>query len=335
MATMADVARVSAVSPSTVSHVLNRTRHVDPATRRRVEQAVADLGYRRNTAARTLAGGSSNTLGLSISGLTNPYFGPLLQAIERRVSGAGYVLVLGDSHDETGMERRVIESLLERRVDGLIAAPSASFQEAAGDLFASSEVPLVLIDRSLDMNCDQVTPENIRSAEMLTEHLIEHGHRRIAAITGSVGLNSSTERESGYRAALARHGIPVDETLVVSGDSRVDTAEVAVEKLLQFDSRPTAIVTLNNAMTIGTLRAIQSARLTIPGDIALACYDDFEWSDLFHPGLTAIAQNVAKMGANAVDTLLDRISGSDRSFEHQVIDTEFHRRTSCGCSPEG
>jgi len=122
--TMAEVAERSGVSSSTVSHVLNGTRHVSAAARRRVEAAVAELGYRRNTAARTLAGGRSATIGLAISGLTNPYFGPLLHAIEQHVTAADHVLVLGDTHDEPEMERRVVESLLDRSVDGIIIAPS-------------------------------------------------------------------------------------------------------------------------------------------------------------------------------------------------------------------
>lgn len=330
---MDEVASRAGVSSSTVSHVLNGTRHVSPETRQRVEQAVADLGYRRNTAARTLAGGSSHTVGLAISGLTNPYFGPLLHAIERRVSEAGYVLVLGDSHDETEMEQRVIDSLLDRHVDGLIVAPSAEFRTATAPRIAATDTPLVLIDRSADLDCDQLIPENRRSVEEVTQHLIEHGHSRIAAIVGLPGLDSSADRARGYREALEKNGIIIDESLVVAGDSNPETSEKVVTALLDRTDPPTAVITLNNAMTIGALRAIKRAGKVIPDDLALAAYDDFEWSDLFEPGLTAVAQDVGRMGREAVDLLFARIDGDTSPFEHRVIDTTFHRRNSCGCRP--
>lgn len=333
MVTMDEVALRAGVSPSTVSHVLNGTRHVNPETRERVEQAVSELGYRRNTAARTLAGGSSHTIGLAISGLTNPYFGPLLHAIERRVSEFGYVLVLGDTHDATDMEQRVVDSLLDRRVDGLIVAPSPGFLTATAPRIAAAGTPMVLIDRSIDLECDQLIPENEHSVRQLTEHLIEHGHERIAAIIGLPGLDSTVDRVAGYRSALERHGLTVDESLIVAGDSNTDTSEQAVAELLRRPEPPTAVVTLNNAMTIGALRAAQRAGRSIPGDLALAAYDDFEWSDLFLPGLTAIAQDVGRMGREAVDLLVGRVDGADGPFRRRVIETTFNRRTSCGCPP--
>lgn len=333
MVTMADVARLSGVSSSTVSHVLNDTRHVNDETRGRVEHAVAQLGYRRNTAATTLAGGSSRTIGLAISGLTNPYFGPLLHAIEQRVSAAGYVLVLGDTHDEVAMEHRVVGSLLDRRVDGLIVGPSRSFADSVGPLIQEAETPLVLLDRGLDWPCDQVTPENRRSVRTLTAHLIGHGHQRIAVVAGLSGLDSTRDRLAGYFDALSNAAIPSDSALILEGESNAAAAEQAVHAAFSGGDRPTALISLNNAMTIGALRALQRASISIPGNLAFAAYDDFEWSDLFQPGLTAIAQDVVQMGNDAVDMLLARINGAGAAFEHRVIETSFHRRTSCGCTP--
>lgn len=332
MVTISEVARQAGVSITTVSHVLNSTRRVNPDTRGRVEKAIADLGYRRNLAARTLAGGSSRTIGLVISGLTNTHFGPLLHAIERRASEAAYVLVLGDSHDEESMERRVVDSLLDRSVDGLIVAPSAGFMNDAARQIATYGKPLVLIDRGMDVDCDQLVPENTKPVHALTEHLIEHGHQKIAAVAGLRGLESSDGRLAGFRAALADHGIPIDPRLIVAGESHTDTAYDAVSALLAHADPPTAIISLNNAMTIGTLRAIAAAGLRIPSDLAVAAYDDFEWADLFQPGLTAIAQDVARMGSEAVDLLIGRIEGADGPYERRVIETTLHRRTSCGCT---
>ncbi len=248
------------------------------------------------------------------------------------MSAADHVLVLGDTHDEPDMELRVVESLLDRRVDGLIAAPSAGFL-ATAERIAATGTPLVLIDRSIDLDCDQVVPENTESVRRLTSHLIEHGHRRIAAVVGLPGLDSTADREKGFRAALAAHGIPVDEDLVVCGESNSEMSALRVAELMKRPEPPTALVTLNNAMTIGALRAVKDAGRAIPADVALVAYDDFEWSDLFEPGLTAMAQDVARMGREAVDLLMLRIGGSTEPRERRVIETTFHRRTSCGCPP--
>lgn len=332
MTTMGDVARLAGVSASTVSHVLNGTRRVDASTRLRVEAAIEKTGYRRNVVARSLAAGRTHTVGLSISALTNPYFGGLVHAVERALSDAGYVLVVGDSHDDVDSEKRVTGSLLDRQVDGMIVAPAAGSERVTLPVITRAGTPLVLIDRGVDLGCDQVGPENLVSAKSLTEHLLDLGHRRIAAVRGLAGISSTTERFDGYADALSDRGIAVDPALVVDGESNTDAAEREVYALMSRPDRPTALVSLNNAMTIGTLKALRSLGLAIPGDVAFVCYDDFEWSDLFEPKLTAAAQDVVTIGATAVELLLDRIRGSDAEPQRIRVPTSFHHRTSCGCT---
>ena len=329
---MGDVARLAGVSASTVSHVLNSTRRVDASTRLRVEAAIEKTGYRRNVVARSLAAGRTHTVGLSISALTNPYFGGLVHALERALSDAGYVLVVGDSHDDVDSEKRVTGSLLDRQVDGMIVAPAAGSERVTLPVITRAGTPLVLIDRGVDLGCDQVGPENLVSAKSLTEHLLDLGHHRIAAVRGLAGISSTTERFDGYAEALADRGIAVDPALVVDGESNTDAAEREVYALMSRPDRPTALVSLNNAMTIGTLKALRSLGLAIPGDVAFVCYDDFEWSDLFEPKLTAAAQDVVTIGATAVELLLARIRGSDAEPQRIRVPTSFHHRTSCGCT---
>lgn len=332
MKTMGDVARIAGVSASTVSHVLNGTRKVNTATRLRVEAAIEETGYRRNGVARSLAAGRTHTVGLSISALTNPYFGSLVHAVERALSEAGYVLIVGDSHDDVTSEQRVTGSLLDRQVDGMIVAPAAGSERATLPEITRTGTPLVLIDRGVDAGCDQVGPENFSSARSLTAHLLDLGHRRIAVVRGLAGISSTIERFDGYCAALADRGIPVDPALVLDGDSNTDVAEREVYSLMARKDRPTALVSLNNAMTIGTLKAVRSLGLSIPDDVAFSCYDDFEWSDLFEPRLTAAAQDVETIGITAVELLLRRIHGNDDAPQHIRVPTSFHHRNSCGCT---
>jgi LacI family transcriptional regulator len=329
---MGDVARIAGVSASTVSHVLNGTRKVNTATRLRVESAIEETGYRRNVVARSLAAGRTHTVGLSISALTNPYFGSLVHAVERALSDAGYVLIVGDSHDDVESEKRVTDSLLDRQVDGMIVAPAAGSERVTLPEITRTGTPLVLIDRSVDVGSDQVGPENFSSARSLTEHLLDLGHRRIAVVRGLAGISSTTERFDGYSTALADRGIAVDAALVLDGDSNTDVAEREVHSLMSGENRPTALVSLNNSMTIGTLKAVRRRGLSIPADVAFVCYDDFEWSDLFEPKLTAAAQDVETIGTTAVELLLRRIRGQDGAPQQIRVPTTFHHRNSCGCT---
>lgn len=332
MTTMGDVARLAGVSASTVSHVLNGTRKVDTATRVRVEAAIVKTGYRRNVVARSLAAGRTHTIGLSISALTNPYFGNLVHAVERALSNAGYVLIVGDSHDEMESEKRVIDSLLDRQVDGMIVAPSAGSERGTLPEIVRTRTPLVLIDRGVDVESDQVVPENFSSTRSLTAHLLDLGHRRIGVLRGLAGISSTTERFDGYSAALADRGVAVDPALVLDGASNTDVAEREVRALMSGVDRPTALVSLNNSMTIGALKALRGLGLSIPGDVAFVCFDDFEWSDLFEPRLTAAAQDVETIGATAAELLLARIRGHDGAPQRIQVPTTFHHRNSCGCT---
>ena len=328
---MGDVARLAGVSASTVSHVLNGTRNVDAATRQRVEAAITETGYRRNVVARSLAAGRTHTVGLSIAVLTNPYFGSLVHAVERALSDAGYVLIVGDSHDDVESEKRVTDSLLDRQVDGMIVAPAAGSERITLPGITRTGTPLVLIDRSLDIGSDQVGPENFSSARSLTEHLLAVGHRRIGIVRGIAGISSTTERFEGYLAALAGRGIEADPALIVDGESSTAVAERVVSSLMAGADRPTAVVSMNNSMTIGTLKALRNLGLSIPSDVAFVCYDDFEWSDLFEPKLTAAAQDVETIGATAAQLLLRRLQGYDGAPQNIRVPTTFHHRTSCGC----
>lgn len=332
MPTMDDVARLAGVSVSTVSHVLNGTRNVNAATRERVDAAIAEIGYRRNVVARSLAAGRTHTVGLSIAALTNPYFGSLVHAVEQRLSEAGYVLILGDSHDEPRSERRVTDSLLDRQVDGMILAPAAGSEFSTIPEIVRSGTPLVLIDRMLDVSCDQVGPENDASAHELTTHLLDAGHRRIAIVRGIEGISSTTERFDGYARALADRGIELDPRLILDGRSNVEVAESRVRELMSGPDRPSALVSMNNSMTIGSLKAVRGLGLSIPADLAFVCYDDFEWSDLFEPRLTAAAQDVQTIGRTAADLVLRRIEGHEDAPRSIRVPTTFTHRNSCGCS---
>ncbi|MEU1342601.1 LacI family DNA-binding transcriptional regulator [Streptomyces sp. NPDC005827] len=340
MPTMADVARSAGVSVATVSHVLNETRPVLPHTRQAVLDAIEELGYTPNTLARSLVTSRTRSIGLAVSAISNPYFTEILQGVEAAALEKGYSLLIADPHDDPGHERKVVQLLHERRVDGMIVAPSADPRELLAYL-GRHAVPAVLLDRVIDGHVDsaprfdQVCAENTEPTARLVTHLAGLGHRRIGLVAGLPGLSTTSERVAGYRQGLAAADLPLDERLVVPGNSESDGAGEATATLLSLPVPPTALVTANNAMTIGALRALHARGLSVPDDIALCCFDDFTWADLFSPRLTAIAQPSREIGAEAVRVLLERLASPDRPARTVRLPCAFVHRTSCGCREEG
>ena len=334
---MAEVARLAGVSVTTVSHVINGTRPASARTRERVLAAVERTGYRPNTIARALARGGTQSLGLAISGLSNPYFTDVVAAVEAAAGRAGHTLLLGDTREDPEHELLIVRTLAERQVDGLLLAPSVGAAEHALPYLASQGVPVVLLDRFVDVPLDQVGCDNEQPTARLVEHLIDLGHRRIGMAIGIKGLSTTDERVRGYRMALERAGIAFDPALVAEGGSTRDRAREAMHALLDLADPPTAMVSGNNFMTIGLLRAIDERGLTVPEDIALVGFDDFEWADLFAPRLTVIRQPTAELGARAVEMLLSRLEDERRPPRVERLEAMFVHRNSCGCtgrSPE-
>jgi LacI family transcriptional regulator len=328
---MADVARAAGVAGSTVSHVLNGTRPVSEETARRVQEAIKATGYRYNSLARSLATNRTKTIGLAISVLSNPYFGSLVNAIERVASQEGFTLVLADTHDDAALERHAVNTLLDRRVDGLILAPAPASRDGAIPTVVTSGTPLVLIDRQVDIDCDQFVPENTDPVKILTRHLLDLGHTTIGAITGIEGISSTDERRDAFVSVMEEAGLSARAAPVLSGQSTVEGAYAACMTLFNRGIPPTGLVVLNNAMTIGTMKALRELGRKVPSDVALVCFDDFEWAEFFEPRLTTMAQDVELMGANAVQALLSRVAGNESSTKIHHIAPEFKHRHSCGC----
>ena len=364
--TMSDVARIAGVSTSTVSHVVNGTRTVDPGPEQQVRDAIARLGYRPNIVARALATARTMNIGLCLPITANPTFVVLVDVIERRLTAAGYHLMLHDTRDDIAVQARIVRQLLDLRADGIILAPApdpaladscladsslADFLESesartrpafvepatdAGGIRTAidAHTPLVLVDRFAPAECDQVASGGVEPMRALTAHLAANGHRRIAVVAGLTGIATSVERLQGYRDAVAALGLDTDPALVVHGESDLERTRAGVSALFSRPDRPTALVTTNNVMTLGSMRAFVDLGLRVPDDVALACFDDFEWTDLFTPRLTAVAQDLATMGERAVQLVLRRIADPAVDTQRIRVEPEFHHRDSCGCPPD-
>ncbi|EZP65857.1 LacI family DNA-binding transcriptional regulator [Pseudomonas sp. RIT357] len=329
MVTMDDVASRAGVSTSTVSHVLNGTRKVSPATLQAVQRAIQALGYIPNTLARSLARSSTNTLGVAISALSNHYFSETVHAIETECAKHGYMMLFVDTHDDPEQELRVVTALHHRRVDGIVLAPSNGSMALA--YLQANEIPAVLVDRMMSEHFDQVGVENAQPTQALIEHLIAHGHRRIGFIAGRAGFSTTDERVAGYKAALQAAGLVFDPQLLVDGGSNTEPARQATVQLLGLAAPPTAIMAGNNLMTLGAMQALREAQIEVPGQMALVGFDDFDWADLFVPRLSLIAQPVKALGARAVELLLQRMAAPGAPPQSVRLAPTLQLRNSCGC----
>lgn len=338
MVTMADVARVANVSATTVSHVLNKTRKVQPETAQAVLAAIEATGYSGDGIARSLRTGMTETIGLAMSAISNPYFGDLVHAIESNVTTAGYSLLLADTHDDPVREKRAVNDLLSHRVDAMIVAPSAD-PATMLDTLAKRGIPTVLIDRvpaQTRNGVDAIGVVNDEPNARLVDHFARIGHTRIATITSSPHLVTTAERLDGYWSGIKRNGLPTDRDLVQVGEPGSEQAmQRAMTALLGLSNPATAIIMGNNQVTIGAMRALRERGLEVPRDIAIACFDDFAWADLFHPRLTAISQPVDQLGSQAVSMLLERLHDRHLAPRHRRLQPTIQHRESCGCtSPE-
>lgn len=331
---MADVAAAAGVSITTVSHVLNGTRPVSAELRQKVLSAVEATGYSPNFVARSLATQNTKLIGVSMSFLSNPFFGPLVASIEERAREQGFTLLLTDSHEDARQESLQVQIMLDRRVDGVILAPASAQPEAGLNLLARNHVPTVLIDRFTDGRFDEIGVENVEPTARLVAHLAEHGHTRIGFVSGLSGLSTTSERLEGYRLGMRRAGLRFERRLVHSGASGIEPAREAVKALMREPNPPTAVLPANNAMTVGVLRGLRDLGASVPEDVAIASFDDIAWADLMNPALTAMAQPITEIGDKAVKRLLRRIGGYTGPPKRIVLHAKFQRRQSCGCAPE-
>jgi LacI family transcriptional regulator len=330
---MAEVAGLAGVSTSTVSHVLNGTRRVLPETEAAVRAAIESTGYIHDTIARSLVTGGTMTVGVAMSAISNPYFADSLHAIEQALTLAGYSVLLAETHDNSHKEQQAVASLLSRRVDALILAASDDPSRALA-IAARAGVPVVLIDRVIDADLDQVGCFNVAPTAQLVDHLADRGHRRIAMIVGRRGIATTEERIAGYRRGLRRQGLPFDPEMLAAGDGSDVQAERAVRRLLCLAVPPSALIVGNNLMTVGAMAGLRAAGVEVPRDLALVAFDDFAWADLFSPRLTTIAQPTQQIGERAVAMILARVADPERPARTVRLEPTFVHRDSCGCATD-
>lgn len=329
MATISDVARMAAVSVSTVSHVVNGTRLVMNPKRRQVLEAIQKLGYIHNATARALRTSRSESIGVVVSDAAEPAFAEMIRGIESQARAAGLTLMLTNSAEDPQREADSIAALVSRRVDGLLIARAAGSRLEPLEVLRAKGVPVILLDRLIDGDWDQVGTDNSDSVQEVVSHMIGRGHSRIALIAGDTRVETLAERRLGYLRALDAAGLPLDEALIIEGSGHVDDTQKAVTRLLRRKNRPTAVFAASSPMTVGVLRAMRALSLRTPDDLAIAHFDGFPHADLFSPGLTSIDQPAFEVGVEAMRLLLRRIAEPDAPRLTRRLTPHITHRQSC------
>ncbi|CDO37902.1 LacI family DNA-binding transcriptional regulator [Novosphingobium sp. KN65.2] len=308
-----EVAKVAGVSPATVSRVL-AGRAVDPEMSERVLAAVKSTGYRPNLAARRLRSQHTNTIGLVVADIRNPFFTAVSRAVESLAAARGLRVILCNTDEDPEKEAAYLELLHEERVSGVILAPTRQRVAAAGRL--ELDYPVVLIDRSTpDGEFDSVVLDNARMAEVLVEHLHVQGHRRVIGLFGAAS-STGIERREGFCKAAERLGLEVEAVAVPHA---AQAAAQAIADLLGSPKRPDALIASNGVMLVNVLRALRDLGLEVPRDIALAGFDNNDWMEFVGGGISVIEQPVEEIGRTAMTMLLDRLDHPDAPARKVVL----------------
>jgi len=328
--TIADVAKHCGVGVMTVSRVVNGGHLVSPQTAARVRSAIKKLGYHPNEAARILKGQIAKTIALILPGLSDTFFSVCAHAVQQFAAKRGYTTVLLASERDAKMELAQLAMLKARSVAGIVIMPTGDTCLRTLKSFSSSGTPVVMIDRTYaGVDAGEVVVDNRGGAEKAVAHLIEHGHKNIWCVGYDKRYSSVAQRIAGYEAVLRRTGIAPKYVIV-------DEAEQIAPSLipqLRSTEPPIALFTLNNVTSIQVLQILRQSGMSVPGQVALVGFDDFEFAPLLSVPLTAIRQPADELGRSGTRLLFEMIASSVRAEEPTriVLPTELVVRNSCGC----
>ena len=306
--TIRDVALRAGVSVATASNVVNGVRPVGEASRRKVLEAIEALDYRLDRAASALRGRSTRLVGMVVPDITNVFFAGLVHGVEALAERDGYDLLIVSTSEDAAKERRRVEALIARRIDGLIVVP-ADDESMVALKDGSRLPPTVLIDRGAEApGFDTVRADCVAGAYAAASHLVDLGHRNVAILIHSKRLDNIEQRIAGCRRALGEAGLDGRDRVIYGGHD-LESLRGAIKLELDRADRPTAIFALTNVCALASINAARGLGLGIPGDLSIVGFDDFDWMSALRPYLTTVAQPVDDFAAVAWRLLMRRLKG--------------------------
>ena len=311
--TMEYIARMANVSKATVSRVVNGKKDgVSDEVRQRVQRLIEEYEYTPNLMARSMVTARTKTIGVVIPDIENPFFSQLVGFVEQHLRNWGYTAMLCNTYPSSSLEVQGIRTMLAKQVDGIILVSAQSQSKGREQGIGKYGVPCVLLDRknpSIDYNVG-IFVDNEGAFRRAAEMLLRHQNRRIAFIRGPAHFNTSQERFRGYVNALKKHGVTVDEDLIVSGNFGYQSGYDAVMTLLERKAEFTALMASNDMMAFGAMRALQERGFSIPEQVEVMGCDDIFFCNMIHPTLSTVAQPIDEMGRLAAEVMMDLIAGN-------------------------
>lgn len=322
--TITDVAKHVGVSVATISRYLSG---FTVRNEEKIREAIVELNYRPSAAARNLKSGRTGIIAIVVPDVTNPFFASIVEGAEGAV-GEDRMILLVNTGDSREREEKALSQLFGR-VDGVIMAPLTE-DEQGPSFFSQFGLPIVFVDRVTKdgEKFSSVLTDNVKGAQVATDYLIGHGHKKIAMISGPLSTTPGKRRADGYRKALKKAGL-TDEYYIESDFSEAG-GYAAMCSLLERGDAPTAVFTANNLMTIGALHALRDRGVSVPSEISIIGFDDLEFAELINPPLTVIARDARLQGSQAMDLMIKHLNnGGNTPPEHSMVDVQLVERGSC------
>ncbi|RDV26861.1 LacI family DNA-binding transcriptional regulator [Alteromonas aestuariivivens] len=320
MVTIKQVSERAGVSSATVSRVINNADSVKENTRKLVMDAMADLGYRHNVLAASLASNKTNTVGYVVPELHGSFFGSMMAGSEQVLRKANKHMFVATGHSDESTEKKEIEALLSRRCDALILHVEAVSDDYLINL-ARQDVPLVVVNRYIEEIGEHcISLDNIRGGYLATRHLIELGHTSIAYVAGAMFKADSVNRLEGHKQALAEAGLQYNESLTVEGNFQAKSGEDAIRELARRDCYYTAVACANDEMACGAINALATMGRSVPRDVSVIGYDNIDFASYLTPGLTTINYPVRDIGTMAARWILNHAYGDHKMTMSHVLE---------------
>ncbi|HCH0915078.1 TPA: substrate-binding domain-containing protein [Vibrio parahaemolyticus] len=322
MATMKDIAKLAGVSTSTVSHVINKTRFVSEEISERVNNAAKELNYYAPSAlARSLKVNRTKTIGMLVTTSTNPFFGEVVKGVERSCYHKGYSLILCNTEGDNERMRQSINTLLQKRVDGLILMCSSLEGERIDVFERYPDIPVVVMDWGpMLFTSDKIQDNSLRGGYLAAKYLIDCGHTEIGCITGPLIKHQAQMRYEGYKRAMNEAGLDFNANWIIESDFECEGGYQAFKKMAERGTLPSSIFISNDMMAMGVINAANELGIKVPDDLSIIGYDDIHIAKFMSPSLTTIHQPKYRLGQAAVETLVRRLD--DKSNEAQVVQLE-------------
>jgi len=319
--TIYDVAKTLNISPSTVSRGLKNHPHIKKETRKKIQAAAKEMGYRQNTFASSLRQKHTNTIGVVVPRLNSYFMATVIAGIEKVTSENGFGLIISQSQEQWRKEISCISTMFNSRVDGLLVSLAYDTKNMNHfDILFNRSIPVVFFDRVADCNgCLSVVIDNYKAGYDATKHLIDQGCRRIFHVAGNMLRNVYSERFRGYKQALADNGLASGPDLCLVGDMSTSSGSEAARKIMRMRPRPDGLFTSNDTTAIGAIVEFEKAGIKVPGDIAIAGFNDDPLSQVVRPNLTTVDYPAMEIGEVAASSLINKLRNSMKADLCSII----------------